>query len=95
MFARCFTGLIKYSVKSVLALKSVSLVRQMIFASREALKSSSFNANYTLAIFYAALISLLTCWLKLVTLVCPAPLCIKTKWKEMVPTILIKAEINF
>ncbi len=35
-----------------------------------------------LAKFYEGVISLLTCWLKLVLLVCPAPLCIKAKWKE-------------
>ena len=43
-----------------------------------------------LAKFYEGLISLLTCWLKLVPLVCPAPLCIKTKWNVNIPATNIE-----
>jgi len=85
-----FVSEISEAKRSFACAKAILAVREAPICQQGRLKSLAWRCiNFTTK-YFTVLISLLTCWLKLVPLVCPAPLCIKTKWNVNIPTTNIE-----
>jgi len=85
-----FVSEISEAKRSFACAKAILAVREAPICRQGRLKSLAWRCiNFTTK-YFTVLISLLTCWLKLVPLVCPAPLCIKTKWNVNIPATNIE-----